>query len=60
MLRNIRPITISDTILNIREKYLLERINMDLKDDKFQFGFDSKSSTQHALYIHLKKLFLIT
>ena len=34
MLSNIRPITISDTMSNILEKYLLEKINIDSKDNK--------------------------
>jgi DNA-binding protein len=50
MLSKIRSITISETISNILENYLLERINIDIKGDKFQFAFTSKSSTQHALY----------
>jgi ADP-dependent phosphofructokinase/glucokinase len=46
MLSNIRPITISDTMSNILEKYLLEKINVDSKYNKFQFGFTSKSSSE--------------
>ena len=48
---NIRPITVSDTISNIFEKYLLIELNLKIKDEKQQLGFTKNSSTQHALFI---------
>ena len=49
-LKNIRPITISDTISNIFERYILIGMNEQIKDNKSQFGFTNNSSTQHALF----------
>ena len=46
----VRPITISDSLLNIFEKYTLEMINKTVRDNKFQFGFTNKSFTQHAMF----------
>ena len=34
MINNIRPITVSDVISNIFEKYLLYRVNEQIKDKK--------------------------
>ncbi|CAF1137773.1 unnamed protein product [Brachionus calyciflorus] len=54
---NIRPITISDTLSNIFEKYILYEINKTYKNDELQFGFKSKSSCNHAV-ITLKEALL--
>ena len=44
---NLRPITVSDTLSNIFEKYLLLIINKKITDKKEQLGFTKNSSTQH-------------
>ncbi|RNA19764.1 RNA-directed DNA polymerase from mobile element jockey-like [Brachionus plicatilis] len=46
----MRPLTISDTIANIFEKYLLSRIETNHQYPQTQFGFKTKSSTNHGIY----------
>ena len=50
-LQNLRPITISDTMSIIFEKFLLKKINAQIIDHKSQFGFVANSSTQHAIFV---------
>ncbi|RNA02796.1 RNA-directed DNA polymerase from mobile element jockey-like [Brachionus plicatilis] len=45
-----RPITISDTIANLFEKYILHRLERKHSDPRTQFGFKVKSSTNHGIY----------
>ncbi|CAF1083217.1 unnamed protein product [Brachionus calyciflorus] len=45
---NTRPLTISETWVNIFEKILLEEINKSIESSRNQFGFKSKSSCGHA------------
>ena len=47
---NTRPITISDTITNIFEKVLLNRILRTHQVHDLQFGFKKNSSCNHAVY----------
>jgi hypothetical protein len=48
---NIRPITISDSLGNVFEQFLLLRIQEKIVDPEQQFGFKSNSSTNHAIYV---------
>ena len=48
---NIRPITVSDLLSNIFEKYVLYCIEKTHIEPGQQFGFKANSSCQHALYV---------
>ena len=50
-LNNIRPITVSDVLANIFEKYVCHHIELKHKDPDVQFGFKKNSSTNHAVYV---------
>ena len=50
-INNIRPITISDTIANIFEKYILHEIEKENKEPEMQFAFKKNSSVNHAVYL---------
>lgn len=50
-INKIRPITISDSLSNIFEMYLLRRMEKTYQDSKTQFGFKSNSSTNHAVFV---------
>jgi hypothetical protein len=56
-IRNSRPITISDCIPNIFEKYVMDEITSKLSDTPCQFGFKSYSSCMHANYM-LKEIIM--
>jgi hypothetical protein len=47
---NTRPITISDTISTVFEKYILKRLKR-MKTNESQFGFKKNSSTQHPIFL---------
>lgn len=47
---NIRPITVSDVLANIFEKYMLNHIEDAHNEPEQQFGFKARSSCQHALF----------
>ena len=47
---NIRPIAISNTIAQVFERVILDKISDKLKTNKNQFGFKSKSSCTLALF----------
>jgi hypothetical protein len=49
-LTNTRPITISDTISNLLESYILEKVLANVKDTQNQFGFKQNCSCGHAIY----------
>lgn len=48
---NTRPITISETLAGIYERYVLERILLVNKIHDNQCGFKNNSSTNHAIYV---------
>ena len=48
---NTRPITLSNTITIIFEKYLLSIIQDEYQEDPRQFGFKANSSTNHAIFV---------
>lgn len=48
---NIRPITVSDVLCNIFERYVLKHIENSHIEPAQQFGFKANSSCQHALYV---------
>ena len=50
-INNTRPITVSETITAILEKYLLEVINAEINEDLAQFGFKANCSTNHAIFV---------
>ena len=50
-LSNIRPITISDTISNVFEQFILTRLVHEYNDHELQFGFKKHSSCGHAVYV---------
>lgn len=50
-INNTRPITISDTLATIFEKYMLEVINNLWDDVELQFGFKKNCSTNHAIFM---------
>ena len=50
-INNTRPLTISDTIAIIFEKYLLEIIDEIWEDEELQFGFRRNCSTNHAVFM---------
>jgi hypothetical protein len=50
-LNNIRPITVSDVLANIFEKYVDDHIGKKHQESEVQFGFKKKSSTNHAVYV---------
>ena len=54
---NISPITISDTISNLFESFVLFHINKETKDHSHQFGFKRNASCQHAIFA-LKELLI--
>ena len=56
-INNMRPLTISDTIANIYEKYMLTEVEHDFEDHRMQFGFKRGSSCQHAVFT-LRELIL--
>ena len=49
-INNIRPLTISDTISNIYEKYMLYQIMKTHVEPKQQYGFRENSSCNHAIF----------
>ena len=49
-LDNTRPITLSDTLAIIMEKYMLSSLDHEHAESGQQFGFKSESSTNHAIY----------
>jgi endonuclease/exonuclease/phosphatase family metal-dependent hydrolase len=49
-LNNIRPITVSDTLSNIFEKYIIKKLEEKYRDPDQQFGFKANNSTNHAIY----------
>jgi hypothetical protein len=49
-INNTRPITVSDTIAIIYEKYMLRVIEKAFTDHELQFGFRKNYSTSHALF----------
>jgi hypothetical protein len=49
-LDNTRPITLSEPISSIIEKYLLLKIEERFEEEPTQFGFRQKSSTSHAVF----------
>ena len=50
-INNTRPLTISDTIAIIFEKYLLEIVDEVWEDEDLQFGFRRNCSTNHAIFM---------
>ena len=48
---NIRPITVSDVLCNIFERYILRCIEKSHIEPDQQYGFKANSSCQHALYV---------
>ena len=50
-LNNTRPITVSDTLAIIFEKYLLIKIEDAWEDNELQFGFKKNCSTNHAIFL---------
>lgn len=50
-IENTRLITISDTITNIYEKVIFDRILKSHRVNDLQFGFKTRSSCNHAVYI---------
>lgn len=57
-INNQRPIAVSDVYANLLEKLLLNRIEAKHQELDVQFGFKSKSSCMHAIFI-LKQLMSI-
>ena len=49
-INNIRPITVSDCLSNIFEKFLLIQINKQLETNNKQFGFTKNGSTQRRRF----------
>ena len=49
-MNNIRPLTISDTISNMYEKYMLGQIMKTHVEPKQQYGFRDNSSCNHAIF----------
>jgi len=49
-LNNTRPITLSDTISTIFEKYLESKIKEKFENSQNQLGFKANASTQHAVF----------
>ena len=49
-INNIRPITVSDVLANIFEKYILQIIEKNHQEPCQQFGFRALSSCQHSLF----------
>jgi hypothetical protein len=47
-INNVRPITISDSLANIFEMYILQNRS---QVPETQSGFKHKSSTNHAIYV---------
>jgi hypothetical protein len=50
-LNKIRPITVSDSIANIFEKYIMIKLEEKYRDPDQQFGFKANNSTNHAIYV---------
>lgn len=50
-INNIRPISVSDTITNIYESLILEKLNQSMPNNDKQFGFKSNSSCAHAVFV---------
>ena len=48
--KNIRPISVSDSITNIFEAILLKRLNEQVQFESKQFGFKPLSSYNHAIW----------
>ncbi len=53
---NIRPISISNYLANIYEKFILKKIDARYAQSKKQFGFSRNCSCSHAVYVLLEKL----
>ena len=50
-LNNLRPITISDTLANVYENYMLSEIEEMHNNNDKQFGFKKNSSCGHAVFV---------
>lgn len=50
-LENIRPITLSDTIATIYEKFIMSELESTNQSCMNQFGFKQNSSTNHAIFV---------
>lgn len=48
---NARPITLSEAVAIILEKYFLHKISLCYRDEDFQFGFRQNYSTNHAIFV---------
>jgi retron-type reverse transcriptase len=49
-INTMRPLTISDTLANIYEKYMLVEVEVEFENHCVQFGFKKHSSCQHAKF----------
>ena len=49
-LDNTRPLTLSEPLASILEKYLLNKIENNFTEEPTQFGFRKNSSTSHAIF----------
>jgi hypothetical protein len=47
---NTRPITLSECMMSIIEKYILSVLELEYEEQDVQFGFKKDSSTNHAIY----------
>ena len=59
-IKNVRPIAISDTISNIFEYVLLDKISKSSKQIDEQFGFKPNSSCNHAVFVAKETIFANT
>ncbi len=55
-INNVRPISISDTICTILEKYILAILKLSYSNENKQFGFKQNSSCQHAIITLLEAI----